>query len=392
MNSSVPTETVAGRYRLEREIGRGGNGIVWQATDLRLGNHVAVKRLHPQGDSAERTRNRFLREARLGAAVQHENVVRVLDFGLDGGDPFMVMEQVRGVSLYEWLQTHGLPRPEAGIELAAQILDGLEAIHEAGMVHRDLKPENVMLELAGDGVVAKLLDFGVAAVTDPSTGRRSALTHRRGFAFGTPHYMAPEQARGADDLDARCDVYGAGILLYEMLSGRVPFEADHPGDLLLAIIDGRGTPLAKHRPNLPPGLLEVVTKATARARRSRFASAKAMATALRTVDCSAPAPRKRRRPWTLWASAAAALLGLAAFDMVSASFEPARAEIAPDPVVEIELGAPRLIEPAPAPAPVVIPEVEEAVVSDPAPPRRAPRPAPVSGGGAPPVAFRMLDY
>ena len=390
---------MAGRYRLEHEIGRGGNGVVWRAVDLRLGSPVAIKRLHPQGDTANASRERFLREARLGAAVHHENVVRVLDFGVENGDPFMVMEFVSGVSLYEWMQTNGTLDAARAIDIGAQVLEGLHAIHAQGMVHRDLKPENVMMEITPEGLIPKLLDFGVAAVTDPTTGRRSAMTHRRGYAFGTPHYMAPEQARGSSDLDARCDVYGAGILIYEMLTGRVPFEADHPGDLLMAIIEGDPVPLARRRADLPTGLLRVVEVATSRARRHRYSSARVMARTLRAIDPNDVQPPKRRRPWTLWASAAAAVLGLVAADLASSASESVRADPAIAPAVELEMGAPRLVTRDEAAPPVVdqAEEREEAFLSVSAPspvvtPRSPRVPQDTAVAPEPPLAFRTLDY
>src|SRR5690606_30027952 len=214
-STSGPAEglVIAGRYELEALIGEGGMARVWRAKDLTLQRLVAVKFLFLREDRDRRTMvDRFLREARIAAAVRHPNVVDLLDFGTtEEGRPFMVMELLAGESLEARLSRQPTLTLEELVRIAAGILDGLAAVHKAGIVHRDLKPDNVFL-LDDDGEVRpKLLDFGVSRETSATSGRRSALTTNDGYLVGTPEYMSPEQARGLRDVDWRTDIYSAGV-------------------------------------------------------------------------------------------------------------------------------------------------------------------------------------
>ena len=328
---------LAGRYELHREIGRGGNGAVWLGWDRFRSTWVAIKRMCTSEGGVQGARNRFVREARLAAAIRHPNVVAVTDVGAEGDRPFMVMELVEGISIYQWLRTRGPFEPGPALLLLADLLEGVAAIHDAGIVHRDLKPENVMVVKTEQGLVPKLLDFGLAKVIDKSSGHRSAVASRPGFAFGTPHYMAPEQALADPDLDGRCDVYGAGVLLYEMLSGEVPFDAPSSEELLLRLIHEEPVPLSAHRQDLPAAVHELVAKATARRRRDRFPTARAMADAARAVALHDAAPNEPRRPRRsgFWSTAAAAVLGLVATGPLGSSADAAKApSVALQPVKE----------------------------------------------------------
>lgn len=227
-----------GRYRLVRSVGRGGMAAVYQATDTALGREVAVK-LMDRTATGEDFRRRFRREARAVAALNHRNVIAIHDIGeepVHGGDPtpYLVMEFVHGRPLSEVVSTGPTAVPEA-LRIAADILDGLAASHDAGLVHRDIKPANVMV--ARDGTV-KVLDFGIAR----SAAADTAPVTRTGTVMGTAPYMSPEQAQGRE-LDHRSDLYSTGILLFELLSGRRPFDA------------GAEAALLYHHVHTPPPLL-----------------------------------------------------------------------------------------------------------------------------------------
>ncbi|MGW2591770.1 serine/threonine-protein kinase [Streptomyces sp. NPDC001515] len=216
-----------GRYRLVRSVGRGGMAAVYQATDTALGREVAVK-LMDRTATGEDFRRRFRREARAVAALNHRNVIAIHDIGeepVGGGDPtpYLVMEFVHGRPLSDVVSTGPTAVHEA-LRITADILDGLAAGHEAGLVHRDIKPANVMV--ARDGTV-KVLDFGIARGPAADT----APVTRAGTVVGTAAYMSPEQAQGRA-LDHRSDLYATGVLLFELLSGRSPFDAGAEAALL----------------------------------------------------------------------------------------------------------------------------------------------------------------
>lgn len=270
---------VAGRYALETCVGRGGMGEVWEATDTRLQCPVAVKLLNTHGNEGVELSRRFLREARLAAAVRHPNVVHATDFGLHEGVPFMVMEYCQGGDLLARVDRGPLPIEDA-VAITVSVLRGLGAIHDQGILHRDIKPENVFMVETPDGPLPKILDFGVSKVIAPETGRRSAMTTQHGFVIGTPHYMSPEAARGVKDLDERADIYSVGVLLYEMLTGTVPFDSANPGDLLLDVITGTAEPVTRLRPETPPAIVAVVERAMARERTDRFSDTREFVQAL----------------------------------------------------------------------------------------------------------------
>lgn len=255
---------------------------VYRAEDTTLARPVAVKFLFlREGRKRELMVDRFLREARIAAAVRHPNVVDLIDFGTtDGGRPYMVMELLEGEPLEDRIQREPPLTLRALVTLASQILDGLSAVHDAGIVHRDLKPDNVFLQTDADRVRPKLLDFGVSRDTNPSSGRRSALTTTDGHLVGTPEYMSPEQARGVKDVDWRTDLYSVGVILYEAMTGVLPYEAEAVGDLIIDIVQGGAPPVHAIRPDVGPALGEVVARAMATDRRERFQSAREMREAL----------------------------------------------------------------------------------------------------------------
>ena len=254
------------RYRLEAQIGRGGMGVVYRATDLELRREVAVKVISE--DSSADSRQRFIREARAAAALNHPNIISVYDVGEENGTPFFVMELVHGSSLGK---ERGLDLPRV-VELASQICAALEHAHANEIVHRDLKPDNVLL--SGNSNTVKLADLGLAL---PGYGARIS---RAGLIVGTPSYMAPEQAMG-QKVDARTDLYALGVLLYELTTGRLPFTGEDPLTVVSQHVHAPVVPPRVLRPNTPRALEAVILRLLEKNPDARFPSAKETALALR---------------------------------------------------------------------------------------------------------------
>lgn len=265
--AGVPGEVLGGKYRLEETIARGGMARVWRATHVTLNRPVAVKFIESWGDGDERI-ERFLTEAKVAASVRHKHVVDILDFGTSrSGEPYMVMELLEGEPLDQRLLRGPLEIDEF-IDISTQLLSGLDAVHRAGIVHRDLKPGNVFLTTDEiDGVFARLLDFGI------SQGVDDVSTHQK-VVIGTPEYMSPEQAFG-EALDFRSDIYSAGVVLYEMLSGTLPFEHPDPQEVVELVAHGTPLPIEELRPDLPE-LCEIIERAMARESAHRYQSAREM--------------------------------------------------------------------------------------------------------------------
>ncbi|AKF04625.1 serine/threonine protein kinase [Sandaracinus amylolyticus] len=266
---------IAGKYRLESPIGKGGMGAVWRATHLTLGRAVAVKMVLGDAPPPE-TLQRFLREARSLASVRHRNVVDVIDFGEEHGRPFLVMECLDGESLAQRLERTPAPTLAEITEWIAGALGGLAAIHDAGLVHRDLKPANLFLARDADGVIPKVLDFGIAR---SSEAEGATITHSM-QTLGTPHYMSPEQVRSAKKVDARSDLYAMGVILYQALTGRLPFDGPSATAVIAAIVTDDPERVATLRPDLPRGVAELVHRAMARDPSFRFPDARTMRQAL----------------------------------------------------------------------------------------------------------------
>jgi hypothetical protein len=288
---SLLGQVVAGRYRVEALLGEGGMGAVYRAEHVQLEKPVALKVLHPEMTARPEVVRRFEREALASARIQHPHVVNATDFGkLDDGAFFLVLEYVSGKSLRRVIDERGALPPAHALGLAIQIADALAAAHQAGVVHRDLKPENVMLlDAHEDGVgFVKVLDFGIAKLSNAKTGE--ALT-RHGAIFGTPEYMAPEQARG-DKVDERADLYALGVILYELLAGRVPFSAPEIVTVLLKQINDKPPALPK---SVPRPIADYVLTLLAKELADRPASAQEASRRLRALASTvsfdaAPAP------------------------------------------------------------------------------------------------------
>ena len=270
-------KTVGGRYRIKGILGEGGMGCVYDAEHLGLSRHVAIKVLSPSQAKKRVAVKRFQQEARAAGAIGHPNICEVYDLGqLDDASPYLVMERLTGQTLAERIQKEGgLPFPDI-IEIMSQVLSGLVAAHEKGIIHRDIKPENIFLaRRVGAAPIIKLLDFGVSKMLPEFQTSEDALDlTRTGMVMGTPYYMSPEQARGERNLDGRVDVYACGVVLYEAIAGKRPFLAPNYNALLLAIINTNPRPLREVRPSTPPELEAIIQHAMAKNRNDRYASAK----------------------------------------------------------------------------------------------------------------------
>ncbi|MBN1656223.1 MAG: serine/threonine protein kinase [Deltaproteobacteria bacterium] len=275
-------KVIAGKYRLNRVIGEGGIGAVWEATHLTLNSPVAIKFIDCGGPHGAQIADRFLREARISAAVRHRNVVQIMDFGTSDDGPYMVMEYLEGHSLGSEIRQAPMPVARV-VEIVVQVLSGLTAVHDAGIVHKDLKPDNIFLVKQSDGYYPKILDFGVSKGIDPISGPSSAVTTHQGALSGTPQYMSPEQARGIRDIDPRSDIYSLGVIMYEALTGKVPYYAEHVGDLIVLVVTGSTPRVIDKCPDIDPALSDFVSKAMARERSERFASSRQMLESLRTL-------------------------------------------------------------------------------------------------------------
>lgn len=259
-------DIIDGKYRIVRLLGEGGMGAVFEGENVRIHRKVAIKVLH--GGVAENADavQRFEREAQAAGRIGSEHIVEVLDLGnLESGDRYMVMEFLDGSSLSDRIRDRGRIPPTELFPIAKQMLDGLEAAHGAGIIHRDLKPDNVYLlrTRGGQADFVKLLDFGISKFQALSGDSGFSMT-RTGAVMGTPYYMSPEQAKGAKGMDHRADLYAAGVILYECVTGQVPFNADTFNELLFKIVLETPPPALQLVPDLDPGFAAIVDKAMAR--------------------------------------------------------------------------------------------------------------------------------
>ncbi len=265
---------LGGRYHLTELIGAGGMASVFRATVDGSPTPVAVKVLHPSLAADPSFVKRFRLEARTAASVAHDNAVIVLDHGVDHGLPFMVMELLRGRDLASLIAAEGRLPPWRALDLTAQICDVLSLAHRLGILHRDLKPENVVILGSPPGEHVKVLDFGLAKIYAPKPGAEvTAGITRHGVALGTPAYMSPEQC-GAEKLDQRSDVYACGVLLFQMLTGRVPFEGRTEYETMVQHLTHPPPSLRELDASIPEAVERAVLKALAKKPAQRFQTAR----------------------------------------------------------------------------------------------------------------------
>ncbi len=266
---------LAGRYRLTRLLGEGGMGTVWAAHNESIERDVAIKVMLPALASDESLLQRFFNEAKVAGRIRHPGIVDVLDLGkADDGSPFIVMEMLDGQPLDAWLADVPRPPLQTALRVVRDVASTISLAHQKGIVHRDLKPANLFLHRSGNGTVVKVLDFGISKIV----GKDGPMnTTRTGQVLGSPSYMSPEQASGKGQVDARTDVWALGVILFEMLSGRLPHEDENYNALILSIVTSDAPHLATVAPEVPRPIAALVARCLARDRDARVASAAELA-------------------------------------------------------------------------------------------------------------------
>jgi len=257
----LPGTTLADKYKINEVLGRGGMGIVYKAEDTKLKRNVALKFLPPELTQDEEARERFVLEARSAAALSHPNICTIHEINEEEGRSFISMEYVEGQSLKERIK-QGPLAPEKALDTAIQVAEGLEEAHKKGIIHRDIKSANIMVTEKGQ---AKIMDFGLAKV------KGGTLLTREGTTLGTVAYMSPEQAKG-EEVDHRSDIWSLGVVLYEMLSGQMPFQGERDSSLLYSVVHEEPKPLKEVKQDLAPELQQIVNRALRKKPESRYTS------------------------------------------------------------------------------------------------------------------------
>ncbi len=273
--SLEPGQVIEGKYRILRLLGEGGMGAVYEGENVAIQRRVAIKILHSAVASNGDAVSRFEKEAQAAGKIGSDHITEVLDLGtLPNGDRFMVMEYLDGVTLSKRIQDRTRLTAAEAAPIVVQLLEGLGAAHEAGIIHRDLKPDNVFLlkSKAGRKDFVKVLDFGISKFNQLSGDSAMSMT-RTGAVMGTPYYMSPEQAKGSKDITAQSDLYSVGVILYEAITGQVPFNADTFNELIFKIVLEAPPPPENFAPELDPGFSALIKKAMAREKEQRFQSA-----------------------------------------------------------------------------------------------------------------------
>jgi serine/threonine protein kinase/WD40 repeat protein len=279
-----------GRYEVRSKLGQGGMASVYHAYDPRFEREVAIKVLPREFMDDSVSRERFDREAKTVAALQHPSIVQVYDFGEQEGQPYLVMQLMLGGSLADLLEVRPLALAEA-TTIINRIAAGVDAAHDIGVIHRDLKPANILFDKYGNAFIS---DFGIVKLTETSTGLTTDV-------LGTPAYMSPEQINEVE-LDGRCDIYALGVILYEMLAGATPFQADTSIKIALMHLSEPPPDIREVRPELPRGCSQIISRAMAKDPNDRFRTASQLADALVKVNTSPPSTlieRPRTAPETL---------------------------------------------------------------------------------------------
>ncbi|HYI15558.1 MAG TPA: Stk1 family PASTA domain-containing Ser/Thr kinase, partial [Thermomicrobiales bacterium] len=267
-----------GRYRLGEVLGEGGMAVVYRAQDVLLNRPVAVKILRAQYASDESFLRRFEREAQAAAGFSHANIVNVYDVGTDGDQHYIVMEYIRGPSLKDLIRRQGPFSVDGAIFIIGQVTSALDYAHQRGLIHRDIKPQNILVDRDGN---AKVVDFGIAK------GMRDVNLTEAGTGMGTVHYVSPEQAQG-DPAGPASDLYSTGVVLFEMLTKRLPFEADTPVGVAMQHVNTPPPPPSTFNPKIPPEVDAIVLRSLAKDPTERYPSGAALSTALRHWDMPPP--------------------------------------------------------------------------------------------------------
>ncbi len=279
--------TKISHYRMLEKLGAGGMGEVYLAEDIKLGRKVALKILGQEYTASRDRLNRFEQEACAASALNHPNILTIHEVGVDEGRHFIATEYIDGITLRRRMAESPLEAHEI-LDISVQVASALEEAHAAGIVHRDIKPDNIMIRRNG---YVKVLDFGLAKLTEDSRERTLSdgeattrvLVHTEaGVVMGTSHYMSPEQARGKP-VDARTDLWSLGVMMYEMVAGRIPFEGETSTDVIVAITQKEAPPLARFAPQVPAELEWIITKALRKDREERYQTAKELLTDLRRL-------------------------------------------------------------------------------------------------------------
>jgi serine/threonine protein kinase len=284
MSGSGPLESsdpllgkVLGRHRLTRRLGEGGMGAVYEGKHQELGRRAAVKILHERYARSADVRQRFLREGQAASQVRHPNVVHIYDVGVDGDQPYLVMEFLEGEDLGHFVTRERRLSAQRTADLMLPVISAVAAAHDLGVIHRDLKPENIFLSQELGGIKPKVLDFGISKLLHLDEAQ--SLTGTGAF-LGTPHYMSPEQAQGAKDLDHRSDQYALGVILYQCTTGSRPIDEPSLYALIQRIVRGEFRPPRQLNPELPAAFEMVILQAMARAAGDRFPMTRALGRAL----------------------------------------------------------------------------------------------------------------
>jgi serine/threonine-protein kinase len=275
-------DVVAEKYRIEKVLGAGGMGIVVAARHLQLDERVAIKFMHPHMLGDHVAVGRFLQEARAAAKIRGEHIARVFDVAtLSNGAPYIVMEFLEGGDLSAWLQKKGaLPIAQA-VDFVLQACVAVAEAHMLGIVHRDLKPSNLVWVRRADGQLSiKVLDFGISKMTDSSPGGHGVSHTQTSAVMGSPMYMSPEQMRSARDVTHLADIWGLGVILYELITGRAPFSGQTVPEVAVKIATAAPGPLRALRPDAPPALEAIILRCLEKSPTSRFRNVGELAVAL----------------------------------------------------------------------------------------------------------------
>ncbi len=287
VNTSDPLigEALADKYLVEELIKTGGMGSVYRGKHVLMDKRVAIKVLRPSLAMDNDVVARFSREAKAASRISHPHAVNVTDFGeSESGVVFLVMEYLDGQTLKEVIKREGAMSLERTIEIVRQVAGALDAAHEQGVIHRDLKSDNIMLSHTNGGDWAKVLDFGIAKIQQPEGVRDVDITAAN-LVIGTPQYMSPEQCSQSGPIDKRSDIYSFGIIIYEMLAGRVPFTGESPTVIMMKQVQDEPPPISEFRPDLPNGVAQIISRTLAKQPDDRFQSAGELSKAL-TEACA----------------------------------------------------------------------------------------------------------